>query len=191
MIVPRFKYPDKKNILKNHINKDGFFLSRYNIGLGEFVAKGKYKNNPACFDTILVNEMAEMIKYCQQNQYVVSENLVIAYVPSLRHETLVKNFAERLSKVLNIECVAILKKDHESRQQKLMQNSALQFANIKDSFIIDKTLSSKVYGKNVYLIDDMVDSKWTFTVCGILLLDEAKAQSVTPFALADTSIQED
>jgi len=38
----------------------------------------------------------------------------------------------------------------------------------------------------VLLVDDVVDSRWTFTVLGIALR-EAGSGSVYPFALADTS----
>jgi ATP-dependent DNA helicase RecQ len=38
----------------------------------------------------------------------------------------------------------------------------------------------------VLLVDDMVDSKWTFTITGALL-QEAGAEMVYPFALADSS----
>lgn len=33
----------------------------------------------------------------------------------------------------------------------------------------------------------MVDSGWTFTVCGYFMMSYGQARSVTPFALADTS----
>ena len=44
--------------------------------------------------------------------------------------------------------------------------------------------------KNILLVDDVVDSKWTFTVCGYRLM-EAGAEKVFPFALADSSNRED
>ena len=44
-------------------------------------------------------------------------------------------------------------------------------------------------GKNILLVDDMVDSKWTFTVCGYRLM-ENRAEKVFPFALADSSRNE-
>ena len=39
---------------------------------------------------------------------------------------------------------------------------------------------------NVLLIDDIIDSKWTLTVCGYLLR-QAGADQVFPFALACSS----
>ena len=43
--------------------------------------------------------------------------------------------------------------------------------------------------KNILLVDDMVDSKWTFTVCGYRLMENG-AEKVFPFALADSSRNE-
>jgi len=40
--------------------------------------------------------------------------------------------------------------------------------------------------KNVLLVDDVVDSRWTITVCGCKLM-EAGCLKVFPFALADSS----
>ena len=45
-------------------------------------------------------------------------------------------------------------------------------------------------GKGLLLMDDMVDSRWTLTVCGYRLM-EAGAEKVYPFALADSSNRED
>ena len=44
--------------------------------------------------------------------------------------------------------------------------------------------------ERVILVDDVVDSKWTLTVCGYKLL-ESGCQAVYPFALADSSHSEE
>ena len=44
-------------------------------------------------------------------------------------------------------------------------------------------------GKRVLLVDDVVDSRWTLTVCGYRLM-EAGCEEVYPFALADSSQKE-
>ena len=44
--------------------------------------------------------------------------------------------------------------------------------------------------RNILLVDDMVDSGWTLTVCGHILT-EAGADHVYPYALASTSKKED
>lgn len=54
---------------------------------------------------------------------------------------------------------------------------------------LDKTIEIEkrnVLDGNIVLIDDIVDSKWTLTVCG-RLLRKIGAEKVFPFCLADSS----
>ena len=57
----------------------------------------------------------------------------------------------------------------------------MQFRNAWESFDI-----SEVRAGNVLLVDDMVDSKWTFTVCGYKLIERGSGK-VYPFALSNTA----
>lgn len=50
---------------------------------------------------------------------------------------------------------------------------------------MDVNKSPSIEGKSILLVDDMVDSRWTFTVVAAKLL-EAGASSVYPFALVKT-----
>ena len=43
-----------------------------------------------------------------------------------------------------------------------------------------------LYKENVLLVDDMVDSRWTLTVCGYKLMKKGSGK-VYPYALANTS----
>lgn len=63
-----------------------------------------------------------------------------------------------------------------------MRNSIQQASNIIDAFEVvnDSLLSSPVL-----LIDDIVNSRWTFTVCGALL-KKAGVEKVFPVALTAT-----
>lgn len=67
------------------------------------------------------------------------------------------------------------------KQQKELHNSNMQFRNAWESFDI-----SEVKSGNVLLVDDMVDSKWTFTVCGYKLIERGSGK-VYPFALSNTA----
>lgn len=69
----------------------------------------------------------------------------------------------------------------DTPKQKTMQNSYQQAANLRGAFVIQEVRPGPVL-----LLDDMVDSRWTFTVVGSLLR-EAGAGPVYPVALADTS----
>ena len=75
---------------------------------------------------------------------------------------------------------------HETRPQKAMQNSAQQVANIVDAFDIDP--EAVVRDAPVLLVDDIVDSGWSLTVCGVKLR-EAGSGHVFPVTLATASLR--
>ena len=71
----------------------------------------------------------------------------------------------------------------DAEPQKTRANSFQQAQNLIEAFEVDR---AEVKSEPVLLIDDMVDSRWTFTVLTILLC-KAGAGPVYPFALADSS----
>ena len=174
---PNGKYSDK--ITMKFINQEGIALSKYGeVGYGELVKNDKYNKKQFCDE--LLGKSAEVLKN------IVKENNITAltFVPSIRSD-IVKNFAERLAKRLKVDYLETLwKKD--AKQQKYMQNSAFQCDNAFNSFYI---LEGVNIPKNILLIDDIVDSKWTLTVCGYKLMENG-AEKVFPFTLADSSRSE-
>lgn len=164
-----------------YINQTGFCISKYgDAGYGELVKQGKYSKEKR-FSDELAGKSAELLKpFIQENKI-----RHICCVPSLRSD-LVKEFTLRLASSLKLEFVDALEKT-EARQQKEMENSAHQCANAYTSFWVKDGVRIP---KSILLVDDVVDSKWTFTVCGYRLM-EAGAEKVYPFALADSSNRED
>ena len=63
-----------------------------------------------------------------------------------------------------------------------MKNSYNQAMNALEGFEVISTLN----GESVLLIDDMVDSRWTLTVCGKLLRCSGSG-NIYPFAIASTA----
>lgn len=187
-IEPRKKLPNQK-LPPEYINKEGYFLCKYNIGIGRLVKEGKYYDNH--FSEKLVNEMSDMIITMQNrtDDYSICKASVITFVPSLRRPSLVKEFAIELANKLGIICVDTIEKMKDTDEQKLMQNSEMQLKNLTGVFRIREDSIPKIKNKNVYIIDDMVDSRWTFTICGGILLKRGLVKSVTPLAIADTSNQ--
>lgn len=164
-----------------HINQQGFCLSKYgDAGYGELVTQGKYSKEMRFCDQ-LVGKTVEILRPFIQEHEITH----ICCVPSLRSE-LVKDFAVRVAEALKLEFADILKKT-PAQQQKEMENSAHQCANAYQSFFVKENVTVP---RNILLIDDIVDSKWTFTVCGYRLM-EAGAENIYPFALADSSKRED
>ena len=161
-------------------NRSGICLSKYgDAGYGELVKQGKYSREKRFCDE-LVGKSAQMLKPFIAEHHINH----ICCVPSLRSD-LVKDFTIRLAASLGILFVDLLEKT-EAAQQKTMENSSFQCANAYKSFAVKDEVKIP---KNILLVDDMVDSRWTLTVCGYRLM-EAGVESVYPFALADSSNRE-
>lgn len=90
----------------------------------------------------------------------------VTCVPSLRHPSLVPDFAKRLAAGLSLPFHVVLSKTANTPEQKTMANSTQQARNVDGSLAIAaKTVSAGP----VLLVDDMVDSRWTLTVAAWLL----------------------
>jgi ATP-dependent DNA helicase RecQ len=82
-----------------------------------------------------------------------------------------------------VECI---RKVRDTEPQKTRANSFQQARNLLDAFAADR---ATVRPEPVLLVDDMVDSKWTFTVLTVMLR-KAGSGPVYPFALADSSLED-
>ncbi len=142
-------------------------------GWGELVRKGKYDDDS--YGDELVNACVEMI---EQNDYDNPPKWVTC-IPSKRHPTLVPDFAKRVAKALELPFIPCIEKVSENHQQKKMENSFQQAQNLDGVFQIN--LESKPYAP-CFLVDDMVDSKWTLTVASALLR-QAGCEAVYPLTL--------
>jgi ATP-dependent DNA helicase RecQ len=92
----------------------------------------------------------------------------------------VPDFAQRLAAALGLPFCAILDKTDDRPEQKSMANSTYQARNIDGSMSVrDEPMPAGP----VLLVDDMVDSRWTFTVAAWLLRSAGCAE-VWPLALA-------
>ncbi len=89
------------------------------------------------------------------------------------------DFAQRLADELGIPFFPALKKRYPTEEQKSRQNSYQQLKNIAGSFAITGIARP---GQPVLLVDDIVDSRWTFTVAAAELR-QAGSGPVFPFAL--------
>lgn len=147
-------------------------------GWGNLVKQGKYQDN--YFSDQLVDAVSHLIQCWQPDPFPKW----ITCVPSLTRPELVPNFSERLARKLNLPFVACVRKIRQNRPQKEMQNSAQQAQNLDGVFEI--TSWQGIEG-SVFLVDDMVDSRWTFTVVAALLRQSGSGK-VFPLALALNSL---
>jgi ATP-dependent DNA helicase RecQ len=159
--------------------ENGLALSRWKDGLwGDVVAAGKAADQ---FGDELIAPMLQMI----QSMPVEEQPRWLTYVPSPRHPTLVKNFAHKLAAALGIHCSDAVTIAIEKAPQKNMENSFRRSENLDGAFAVDP---AQVYVDPVFLLDDAVDSGWTFTVV-TALLRKFNAGKVYPVALTSTSKQ--
>jgi len=110
----------------------------------------------------------------------------VTCVPSRRLPTLVPEFARRLAARLGLPLVDCISKVRDTEAQKTRANSFQQVSNLIGAFQVQ---AADVRPTPVLLVDDLVDSRWTFTVVGALLR-QAGSGPVYPFALADSSGQD-
>ncbi|MGN1317559.1 MAG: helicase-related protein, partial [Lachnospirales bacterium] len=162
------------------VNEVGICISKYgDPGYGMLVKEDKYSGLNRFRDE-LVCKSAEVL------ENIINENRIkyITCVPSLRSD-IVEDFTKRLAEKCGLEYVVLLKK-LSGVQQKDMKNSSHQCENALKSFaLLDNTHISG----NIILVDDVVDSGWTLTVCGNLLMEKG-CLKVFPFALASSSQKE-
>jgi ATP-dependent DNA helicase RecQ len=145
-------------------------------GWGDIVADGKAQGK---FSLELIPPMIKMINsipYAQRPTW-------LTYIPSPRNPNLVRNFAYALAHALGVECKDNLVIAQQRPPQKTMENSFHQSKNLDGAFGVN---TAQGYNDPVWLLDDAVDSRWTFTIAGALLR-RAGVKSVFPIALTSTS----
>jgi len=146
-------------------------------GWGKLVEIGKRDGH---FDDELVCGAVEMV---QERWKPIPMPTWITCIPSLTKPTLVSDFARRLAEALRIPFIPCVRKVRATEPQKEMKNSYQQARNIAGAFKID---DSYRLHEPLFLVDDMVDSRWTFTIVAALL-KTAGTGPIFPLALADTS----
>ncbi|HEY2081704.1 MAG TPA: RecQ family ATP-dependent DNA helicase [Verrucomicrobiae bacterium] len=178
-------YPFSGKIPKDISAEEGRVLAIWgDAGWGQLVREGKYpQGQDARFDDRLVIATVEMIREWEPQP----RPGWVTCVPSLNHARLAFEFSERLARALNLPFHSALRRVRVAPPQKEMQNSFQQARNLDGAFAVEPGADIT---KPVLLVDDMVDSGWTFTVCAALLR-QAGSGPVFPVALAQTSKSDD
>lgn len=143
-------------------------------GWGSMVAAGKYEHDR--FGDDLVAACVEMIEKWKPSPALQW----VTCITSLNRPELVPDFSRRLALALGLPFHLCLRKSRPNQPQKEMQNSFQQARNLDGVFATD---GAPVLMGPCLLVDDMVDSGWTFTVAAALLR-RAGCQAVYPLALA-------
>jgi ATP-dependent DNA helicase RecQ len=185
-IQPRKQWPDgglpiyglrsRAKIPPNRQAEPGKALSFWSdAGWAELVKRGK--GDTGRFDGALVEGCVRLV----QRWLPAPPPEWVTCIPSQRHPELVPAFAEQLAAALGLPFVPALEKVRATAAQKDMQNSSQQARNLDGSLGVTGPIPTGP----CLLVDDMVDSRWTFTVA-TWLLREHGAGPVFPLALAQT-----
>ena len=145
-------------------------------GWGRLVRSGKYESNH--FSNRLVAASVRLV----QDWAPQPAPEWVTCIPSSRNPSLVPDFAKRLADDLGLPFREVLLRTEERSEQKKMANSTQQALNVDGSLGV---VEEGVIQAPVLLVDDMVDSRWTFTVATRLLREQSGSE-VWPFALAYT-----
>jgi ATP-dependent DNA helicase RecQ len=142
-------------------------------GWGSLVRQGKYR------DRRFANELVAACVRLMREWNPQPAPAWVTCIPSLRHTDLVPDFVQRLAVALHLPFHAVLEKTDDQPEQKSMANSTQQARNIDGSL---RVIARVVPIGPVLLVDDMVDSRWTFTVAAWLLRSHGSGD-VWPLAL--------
>ena len=143
-------------------------------GWGGLVRQGKYRDG--YFSDELVDACRELIKKWNPQPFPEW----VTCVPSMRHPDLMPDFAQRLAESLTLPFRQVLTRTDNRPEQKTMANSIQQARNIDGSLALTEEVLTDV---PLLLIDDMVDSRWTFTLATWLLRSNGSGE-VWPLALS-------
>lgn len=158
---------------------NGVAASYYGVSnVGQALHRSKYENGGDFPDWLLRLTLKAFHRHLGKEKFDV-----VLYVPPTESGDLVKNFAEKLAKSLNLTFSHALKKSRTTQSQKVFQTGLLKTSNLKDAFIVEN--SNEINGKTVLLIDDIYDSGATIKEIG-KYLSKLGALKVVPLVIAKT-----
>ena len=175
LIEPRKQWPTGKRIDAGHLAQPGQTLCAWgDAGWGGLVRRGKYQDHR--FAEELVDACVALLQRWHPEPFPEW----VTAIPSHHHPDLVPDFARRLAGSLRLPFrQALVKKaDRPEQNGETMNNSDQQARNVLGSLAIER---SAMLSGPVLLVDDMVDSRWTFTVASRLLRERGSGE-VWPLA---------
>jgi len=188
-ISPRFQIPKDSlpiygfptRISPEHQAEPGRTLGRWgDDAWGDRAALGKRNG---VFDNDLIEAAASFISLRWRPSFSPTW---VTGVPTRRYPHLVPELARKLAGLLALPYVDAIAKIRDTAQQNAQENSVHQCRNLDGSFEIVGVPNAGP----VLLVDDLVDSGWSFTILA-MLLRRAGSGPVLPFALATTRARDD
>jgi ATP-dependent DNA helicase RecQ len=179
-IEPRKMLPGRKLDIGLRFETGSALCTFGERGWGALVLEGRRSGTR--FDDRLIGSLIAMV-----TEWAPSPAPAwVTFVPSVRTPGLVADLAHRFGDALGLPVIAALAKARQNPKQKSMQNSAHQYANVDGAFEVIGGMSDlPFFGQPAFLIDDLVDSRWTLTEVA-RCLRQAGSGPVFPVALATT-----
>jgi len=146
--------------------------------VGAALHRSKYENGGDFPDFLLKLTLKAFRKQFGQEKFDM-----IVYVPPTKSGDLVKNFATKVSHVLNIPISNNLTKQRITKEQKVFENAYLKADNVSEAFIYK--IPDEIQGKIILLIDDIFDSSATVKEIG-KYLTKLGASKIAPLVIAKT-----
>ena len=158
---------------------NGIAASYYGVSnVGAAIHRSKYENGGDFPDFLLRLTLKAYRKKFGQEKFDM-----ILYVPPTKSGELVKNFALKISQVLKFPISHNLRKQRQTREQKIFENSYLKSDNVRDAFTYNNP--SEIREKSILLIDDIFDSGTTMKEIGRYLTNSG-AKKIAPLVIART-----
>jgi len=158
---------------------NGVAASYYGVShVGDALHRSKYKTGEDFPDFLL-----KLVLKAFRNKFGQETFDLILYVPPTKSGDLVKNFAKKISHVLEIPISHNLIKTKTTKEQKVFESIISKKENVKAAF--DYQFAAEIEGKKIILIDDIFDSGATIKEIG-RLLTKLGATMIVPLAIAKT-----
>ncbi len=158
---------------------NGVAASYYGVSnVGAALRHSKYEGGGDFPDWLLRLTLKAFRKYYGNTNFDL-----ILYVPPTESGDLVKNFAEKISAVLNIPISHKLVKAGATSPQKVFQSGISKKENVHGKFVY--TDPAEIADKRILLFDDIFDSGYTMKEIGQYLTDIGAA-TIAPLVIAKT-----
>lgn len=158
---------------------NGIAASYYGVSnVGAALYRSKYETKEDFPDFLLKLSLQAFRKKFGQEKFDY-----IAYVPPTTSGDLVKNFATKISRVLNFPITHDLVKSRQTEEQKVLENGYLKSDNVKGAFSF--TNPDILSGKSILLVDDIFDSGATIKELGRLFTTFGVTK-IAPIVIART-----
>ncbi len=172
-------FPDLEVESKTSNIVNGVAASYYGVSnVGQALYNSKYQNGGDFPNWLLKLTLKAFRKHYGKEKFDV-----VLYIPPTESGNLVKNFAQKIAKVLKFPISDGLKKTRVTAAQKIFQTGLLKRDNVKNAFTYEDT--NDLVGKSVLLIDDIYDSGATIKEVG-RCLTKLGAIKIAPLIIAKT-----